>query len=46
MVKGACHDIYETHCSMQSKKNPDVLDFSSTETFWKNVKENCVLSLP
>jgi hypothetical protein len=37
-------DISETHSSMQSKKNLEMLHFL-LETFWK-VGENCALSLP
>jgi hypothetical protein len=45
MVKETHHDIYEARCSMQLKKNPDLLDFSLLQTFWKKVEENCALSL-
>jgi hypothetical protein len=46
MVNDRRHDIYEARCSMQSKKNQGILDFSLLETFWKKVEENCALSLP
>jgi hypothetical protein len=46
VVKEACLDISEAQCSMQSKKNPEILNFSLLQTFWNKVEENCTLSLP
>jgi hypothetical protein len=46
MVKETCLNISEAHCSVQSKKNLEILDFSLLETFWKKVEEKCTLGLP
>jgi hypothetical protein len=43
MVKETHLDIFEACCSMQLKKNLEILDLSET---WKKVEENCTLSLP